>query len=504
MSDINKVSKNFIYSIISLIVTIIMGLLIPRLILVGYGSETNGLLSSVSQFIIYLSLFEAGIQNVARQALYKPVSVRDKNSINRILSAVNISYKRTAIIYFISLIIISFLYPLFIKVENLNFLTIFFVIFFSGLGNVLLFFFQGKYKILLEVEGKNYIITNTQTIISILNNVIKVILLYLNLNVGFVIFFSFLVSLIQVVYIMRLIKRNYTWIDLSIEPNYDALSQRYSMLIHQISGMIFQNTDVLILTIFCGLKIVSVYSMYKMIIQYISSILNAIYNSYDFKLGQLYNADKLKFIKMNDFIESYFSAIVFSLFSVTSCIILPFINLYTSGVDDINYIDKYLAILFVSVEILNFIRIPMLKVINYAGDFNNTLLQTIVETILNISISLIGVHKYGIYGVLFGTIVALMYRTVDIIFYSNYKLLNRKPYKTFIKNILNIIMFIGIFYIYNKINLKIETYFDFIIIGFVLTIGNFILFFTLQTLVFKENLTEIKKRILGGSKNEFI
>ena len=62
--NISKIAKNLHYSLLSQIITIFLGLVIPRLILVGYGSETNGLLNSVAQVIIYLNLFEAGVQLV--------------------------------------------------------------------------------------------------------------------------------------------------------------------------------------------------------------------------------------------------------------------------------------------------------------------------------------------------------------------------------------------------------------------------------------------------------
>ena len=37
----------------------------------------------------------------------------------------------------------------------------------------------------------------------------------------------------------------------------------------------------------------------------------------------------------------------------------------------------------------------------------------------------------GIYGVLLGTIIALLYRMNDIIIYANKKILNRSPWKTY-------------------------------------------------------------------------
>lgn len=46
------------------------------------------------------------------------------------------------------------------------------------------------------------------------------------------------------------IHKNYGWIDLSVEPNEAAISQKNSVLIHQISTLVFSNTDVLVLSVF--------------------------------------------------------------------------------------------------------------------------------------------------------------------------------------------------------------------------------------------------------------
>lgn len=59
-------------------------------------------------------------------------------------------------------------------------------------------------------------------------------------------------------------------------------------------------------------------------------------------------------------------------------------------------------------------------------------------------VSLISVSHFGIYGVLIGTIVALLYRTNDMILYSNHKILNRSAKKSYRNFIINLCMCIVI------------------------------------------------------------
>lgn len=490
MNNSKKSVYNLVFSLISQLVTIALGLIVPRITMVEYGSETNGLLNSVTQIVAYLILFEAGIQAVALQSLYKPVRNNDQREISEILSAVNINYKRTGIIYFVGLVALSSIFP-FLSPSEHSYLTVFCVVLFSGLGNVILFFVQGKYKILLQAEGKTYITTNIQTFITIATNIAKIVLLSLGFNVGVVIFVTFVISLAQALYINAYIKKNYKWIDLSMPPKYKALKEKNAALAHQISGLVFQNTAVLILTIVCGFKVVSVYAMYKLIVSHISSILNIPFNSISFMLGQKFNTEKENYPQIIDTVEVIYSTGIFAIYSVTACLLVPFMRLYTSGINDINYVDYTVAMLFVTIELLTFVRTPLLNTINFAGHFKNTLPQTIMESAINIVVSLICVHALGIYGVLLGTTTALLYRTIDIIIYTNRKILLRSPLKTFSIYIPNTLLLFVFVVVYNRLGIVVNDYIGFIIAGVVLISVAICIFVPVNILCHKKDLTLI-------------
>ena len=490
-----KTTNNLLYSAISQVVTICVGLLVPRIVLVSYGSEINGLLNSVSQFIVYLGLFEAGIQLVAVQSLYGPVKTEDKSAINRILSAVNKNYRKTGTIYLAALICLSAIYPMLLRGDEVEYWVTFGVMLFSGLGNVLVFFIHGKYKILLQAEGKQYILTNLHTVITVLNNLAKIVCLLLGCNVVIVVFASFVVNLLQVVYLHNMIKRQYAWIDLSQPPDESSLSQRGAAVLHQLAGMIFQNTDVLILTFFCGLKVVSVYSMYKLVTAHIASILNSIYSSVSFALGQTYNTNKSQYIQMIDIVEVYYSAIVFAIYTVVMVLLIPFIKLYTAGATDINYIDPYLCGLFVAVELLTFARLPMLNTINYAGHFQSTLPQSVVETVINLGVSLFAVKHMGIYGVLVGTVVALLYRDVDVFIYANHKILRRSAKKTVLIYTINLALLVVLVYSINRLPIHITSFVQFLAHGAWMTPCVLLVYLVLQSIIFKEESAALRSKI---------
>ncbi|MFD2616162.1 sugar isomerase [Terrilactibacillus laevilacticus] len=491
---------NLIFGIGSQLITILLGIIIPRLFLVHFGSEVNGLLSSIGQIVIYLSLLEAGVGAASLQALYKQVTKGDKRSINEILSATSLYYKKTGIYYFISVILISIIYPIIVH-SNINKITIATVILLTGLGGAFNYYFQGTYKIFLIAEGKSYIVTIITTIINILINIAKIILIIKGFNIIIIQTSYFILTIIQILFYKIYIARKYTWIKLNEKPNLQAISQKKSVLIHQLSFLIFNNTDVLILTIYTNLKIVSVYVLYNMLFTVLDNFINTINSSITFALGQTYHEDSKKFLRFQDAYEVYFMAFVFALFTVAYILILPFMRLYTAGINDVNYIDFWIPILFVFLKLLVNARVSSNNLINIAGHFRKTQYRSILESSINIVLSIIFVNFIGIYGVLIGTICALLYRSIDMIIYSNLKILNRKPIITIKRWIINLIIFITVNIIFHNINIRLTSYFEIITTAILLTIVILPLYLILCSLFERDIFVFSKNLLINYIKN---
>lgn len=108
-------------------------------------------------------------------------------------------------------------------------------------------------------------------------------------------------------------------------------------------------------------------------------------------------------------------------------------------------------------------------VINIAQHFEKTKWRAVAEAVINLSVSLILTYKFGIYGVLLGTIAALLYRTNDVIIYAA-RLMERSPFITYKRWGINILIFIGIISIANKIEFVCTNYLSLIIYGIILCV----------------------------------
>ena len=60
-------------SLFNQVIQIISGFVLPRLILSTYGSDVNGLVSSITQFLQVIAFLELGVGAVVQSSLYKPL-----------------------------------------------------------------------------------------------------------------------------------------------------------------------------------------------------------------------------------------------------------------------------------------------------------------------------------------------------------------------------------------------------------------------------------------------
>lgn len=425
---------NLIVDLFSTIVSLAMGVLIPRLFLVSLGSEANGLVSSVGQVFSYIGMMEAGMGATAIQALYKPIAEGNRLQINRILSASNRYLKKIGILYIGCVFLVALFYPSIVH-SGLPRWQIVGVVLFSGLGGAVNFLFQENYVVLLVAEGRGYVTTNMNLIVGILASISKVCLLFLGFDVVYIVGAQFALSLLRILPLRLYMKKRYDWVDTSVEPDCSALSKQRYVLAQQISQLVYSNTDILVLTIFCDLKAVSVYTIYNMVIGVIEGIVGAFSSSFVFALGQLYSEDFQKFKKIFNIYDHGYMTLVFALFSVVYLCIIPFLSIYTRGVHDTNYLDYKLALLFVVLKMVTALRTQSQNAVNFAGHFKETESMAIIEAVSNIVISLICVSFIGIYGVLIGSIVSTFHRGIAVTNYVNRNILKNSKKESAVKYI---------------------------------------------------------------------
>ena len=162
-----KRSKKALISIISgftmQVVAVIYGLIVPRLIIAKFGSGVNGLIASISQFLGYIVIMEAGFGPVIKAALYKPLANKNNEEIASIIKTSKRIFKRISYIFLGYLAVLCVVYPTIINTE-FEFIYTFSLIIIVAVETFAEYFFGMTYRLYLQADQKSYIISLLQIV----------------------------------------------------------------------------------------------------------------------------------------------------------------------------------------------------------------------------------------------------------------------------------------------------------------------------------------------------
>ena len=483
------VIQNLIVATLTQLITLILGMILPRLILIAWGSEYNGLLSSVTNILRYLSLLEAGFNTATLQALYKSVGQDDQEQTSIVIRTSQHYYQRISVIYALMVLVFSVGYPLIVKSE-IPYWETFIIIVLQGAVGVINFAFRAAHQQLLNAEGKYYVISLITLLTTVLTYAAKILSIgYFN-SVVIMQVMSVLVIIVQVTIYAIYFNRRYKWLDKNARIDESLLENRKYYFTQQIAGLIFNSTDTFVLSIFCGLKVASVYATYNLVYTALAQIISLIRGSTSFVLGQSFHKDETFFKRVYDAYSAMQSMIGGVMASISMVLIINFIQLYTEGINDVNYVDFIAALLFSFNLMLECSRGASLASANIAGKAPDTTWRYILEAAINLISSLILVNFVGMKGVLLGTSIAGLYRTTDSIIYTNIHVLNRSSIHEFKNVLVDFVLFFGIVYMsHNVISINATSYIQ--LVGYAVVTGIIVLaVYGLTFIVLNKNVTK--------------
>ena len=163
-----KAFKNTLFSVLHKVISIICAFIVPKLIINYFGSNVNGLVSSITQFLGYIVLLESGFGPVVISLLYKPIAKKDKKEIENILYATEKFFKKIAFIFLIYIGALSIVFPLFIN-NDFDFTFTASLIAIISISTFAEYFFGMTYKLFINANQESYIVSIIQIICTILN-----------------------------------------------------------------------------------------------------------------------------------------------------------------------------------------------------------------------------------------------------------------------------------------------------------------------------------------------
>lgn len=420
-----KAFFNMSSSMIYQIVAIVCGLITPRLILETFGSTYNGVISSATQFLGMINILTLGITGSTRVALYKTLAHDDTKGTSRLIKATDIYMRKVAGGVIIYAIVLCIVYPIFSH-NDLNTLQNASLIAVVSIGTFAEYFFGITNRTLLQADQTSYINYIADILKTICNTICVAILIKLDCSIYIVKLGSSLIFLLAPAIVSVYIHTKYS-INYNCEPDNSGIKNRRAVAIHSIANIIHQNVDLVVLTLFTDAKLISVYTIYYLIVGNIRNFMSIFTVGMEAAFGDMWVKKEIETLRNN---FNYFEFLLFSfatiVFSCVCVLILPFIALYTKGVTDINYMRPEFAILITISETIYCIRQPYLTLVYAIGSYEETKKGAAIEAIINIVLSLVMLNIIGISGVIIGTLVANMFRTVQFSIYVSNNILKRK------------------------------------------------------------------------------
>lgn len=419
MNRSKKAALNLSSQLILQLATAICGFIVPKLILESFGSNLNGLTTSIAQFLGIISLMESGLGAVAKSAFYKKLAKRDNKGISGVFNATESFFHKVALVFLAYCIILSIIFPV-IKDTGFGYFFVLSLVLIIGISSFVQYYFGMSYTILLNADQKGYISAFLQVISVILNALLTILLLKLGASIHVVKLVSAIVLFIRPIAINFYCRHKYS-IDRKISPDNASVAQKWDNFGQSIALYVHTKTDYLFITFFLSFIEVSIYSVYSLITTSLSSIITSISTGFVAGLGNIYaNNEEENFKRVFSLYECVNHFVSFCFYTIAIIAMIPFVKVYTANLADSEYyiMPLFGALLIVS-ELIYCIRLPYFYAITNAGHFRQITKSAYIEAGLNIIVSLALVFPLGLTGLAIGTGTAMTYRTVYLVRYCS-------------------------------------------------------------------------------------
>lgn len=500
-SNVHSTTKKtilvFISRSLNLVISSLISLVLVRVILTYLGSDFNGLNAILTQVLTLFVLVENSFSFASRVALFGPYMNNDISLSNKILSATKKAFSKIGIYSFFSGLIFTLIYSFFLKTE-IDLITIFLIFLMALFSVVYNTIFVSKYLVLFQVTQTEYYVNFINVVFTIITQIIAIIIIIYTRNILLLRFQYLLFNILMGLSVIYVAKRRFPCFSFQSEPDFSLIKGTKDVLISTTTGIIYKSAAVFFISSFGGTLLVSVYAVYSSVLsvmeRFIFSIIEAPQNAFGQIISKGDQDKSYSFFKQYEHITIL---LVTVLLPVTYSLIFAFVRLYTQGVTDINYDNVYIGLLLVLNSSIQFAHIPSGNSINLSGHFQATKKIQITALFLLILTMILGSRFMNLFGILLAnTLTGIFLLSVEtyyarkFIFFKQIRDFYKVVFPNFVLGV--IISFIG--YTFSSL---VQNWFIFIIIGFVMTISSFTLVYLTNFLLFPQDITQLKKRVVN-------
>lgn len=400
--------KNSILSILTNLVTILIGFIAQAIFIKILGAEYLGINGLFLNIISMLGIVELGIGSAIIYNLYKTMEEKNIEVIKSLMNFYKKAYNVIAIIVLVlGIILIPFLDLFIEKITldiNIQLVYVLFII------DIVCSYLLSYKRSMLYADQKNYIINIIHLIYLVILNILQLLIIYITKNYYMYLIVKILMRILENVAITLIVNRRYKYItegkikklDSKIEK--DIIKKVKALFFHKVGSFVVLGTDNIIISKFLGIVIVGIYSNYYLVINGVQTLFGQAITAIIPSVGHLLvegnkqkNYDIFKKVRFINFWISTFTAI--------SILIMmqPFIKLWIGE----EYLLSNTVLYFL---VFNYFQKMMRSSYNTfkdaAGIYYEDRFVPLIESVLNIIFSITFVKIFGLSGVILGTILS--------------------------------------------------------------------------------------------------
>ena len=420
--------RNVIWRFLVLFMTAVANLIIPRYVILIYGSEVNGLTSSIAHILMLVNLIQAGLGSSVTYLMYKPIGEEDRVALASIIASAKGIYKFISITVLALGSVASFIFAYVVKTDlQRDFILIASLLtciesaagtYFTAIGNVF-----------LGAKQDGYLVSRVSIISNLIGYALRILVLLVKPHFITLFFVNTVVCIVNIILLSKSFKKQYKPFEPTIEEK--QLIRRVPIkgisyaAANEAAHAIINGSLTVIISMIAGLKASSVFAVYMIAVSALSTISNAIYSAVVPSYGSVAAENNME--KTNRIFEIY-QFVLFTMnalmYMCAAYLLIPFVKVYTKGVSDADYMNVMLMILMVCYGLVNILRIPYNNTVYIRGLFKETYLQPVICAVISVAL-MVGLTAVDYTYTLLGAIFFFLSNTL----YQHFKL--PKLYKGF-------------------------------------------------------------------------
>lgn len=388
MRSLNSL-RNVVIAITYELMLVAFSLIVPRLIIGTYGSEVNGLASTVNNVLQILSLLQAGAAGASIFQMYKPVAENDYEKISVIMDSTRKFFCRVGAVFLILVFAISPVFGFAVKGDQVSFWEKVLAFIILGINGSAYMFFTSYFDVLFSSHQKRFILSLAAIANKLVYYGLVIVIVLLKLPFMLLYVAAVLGTAADVLLLYIIYSKEYKPLIKKVNDNGFKIPNRGYLLVNQVAIQAITSLPVILTSLIGGLSVASVFSVYFIVYTMVKMVLNTMELSVSAVFGNLTvskGEDDEK--RVFNLLEFTFSLIGTFLCVCSAFLYVPFIYVYTnSNTLDVNYIYPAVAYGLVALAVFFCATQPYLTLTNSHGYYKETYLQAAICAIIGAGLS---------------------------------------------------------------------------------------------------------------------